>query len=140
LQIEPYGNGSYIAGATAPAYRAFRIALQYHDSHLFGTARSTKNPSDADVHAIPLWMMPKNQLDIFFDVPNNVVSRLSTYVAEGALTASYQLSNLHLETYWLQSESLAAKVKAQGWAAKFRSSLPYTVAINPQLTGTTLSV
>ena len=140
LQIQPFGDGSFIAGTVVPAYRAFRIALQYHDAHLFGISRTSKNPNEADVHAIPLWMMPKNQLDIFFDVPNNVVSQISSYAALGTLTASYQLNNLHLETYWLQSESLANKVRAQGWAATFRSTLPYTVSVNPQLAGTTLSV
>ena len=141
LQIEPYGNGQYIAGATAPAYRAFRIPLHLHDSFLFGVPRTLKNLNAADVHAIPLWMMAKNQLDIYFDNPMNVVAHDPKYEPEGTvLTPSYQLSNLHLETYWLRSPSLSAKVRAQGWAATFRSSLPLTVAVQPQLAGTTLSI
>jgi len=140
LQIKPYGEGDYISGSTAPSYRAFRIPLHLHDSFLFGVPRATKDLHDADVHAIPLWMMAKNQLDIYFDNPVHVVSQDPAYEEKGNLTPSYQLSNLHLETYWLRSPSLSAKVKTQGWAATFRSSLPVSVAVQPQLAGTTLSV
>src|SRR5690606_12085682 len=120
---------------------AFRIPLHLHDSFLFGVPRTLKNLNAADVHAIPLWMMTKNQLDIYFDNPMNVVAHDPNYEPEGTvLTPSYQLSNLHLKTYWLRSPSLSAKVRAQGWAATFRSSLSLTVAVQPQLAGTTLSI
>ena len=140
LQIKPYGEGDYISGATAPAYRAFRIPLHLHDSFLFGVPRATKNLSAADVHAIQLWMMAKNQLEIYFDNPVHVVSQDPAYEEKGNLTPSYQLSNLHLETYWLRSPSLSAKVITQGWAATFRSSLHVSVAVQPQLAGTTLTI
>ena len=140
LQIQPYGDGSYITGATTKAYRAFRIPLQLHDSFLFGVARASKSLNEADVHAIPLWMMGKNQLDIYFDNPTYVVNYDPGYEPEGTLTPSYQLANLHLETYWLRSPSLSAKVRTQGWAATFRSSLPLSVAVQPRLAGTTLSI
>jgi len=141
LQIQPYGDGSFVAGKTAPFYRAFRIPLQLHDSFLFGVARATKELRDADVHAMPIWMMPKNQLDIYFDNPANVVSHDPEYEPEGkVLTPSYQLNNLHLETYWLSSPSLSARVRSQGWSAVFRSSLPLTMGIAPQGAGTKFTV
>ena len=87
LQIQPYGDGSYIAGATTKAYRAFRIPLQLHDSFLFGVARASKSLNEADVHAIPLWMMGKNQLDIYFDNPTYVVNHANGYDPEGKLPA-----------------------------------------------------
>jgi hypothetical protein len=141
LQIKPYGEGHAWAGQTAPAYRAFCIPLYLHDSFLFGVPRATKDLNAADVHVIPLWMMAKNQLEIYFDNPMNVVSYDASYTPEGTVfTPSYQLSNLHLETYWLRSPSLSAKVRTQGWAATFRASLPVTIAVQPQLAGTTLSI
>ena len=35
---------------------------------------------------------------------------------------------------------VSAKVRTQGWAATFRSPLPLSVAVQPQLAGTTLSI
>jgi len=139
LQIQPFGDGNYIAGAVAPAYRAFRIPIQQHDSFLFGTSRTLRDPSAADVHAIPMWMLPKNQLDFFFDLPINVVSRANV-VPAGTLTPSYQLQNLHLETYWLTSPSLAQRVKSQGWSAVFRSSLPLTLGMSPVGANTKITI
>jgi hypothetical protein len=140
LQNVPYGQCSYITGATAAAYRAFRIPLQNHDSELFGVGRVMKDFSKDDVHAIPLWLVAKNELNIWFDYPANVVSMDPTYSQVGTLTPSYQLQNLHLETYWMESPSLWSQVTSQGWSATFRSSLYFTANIQPQLSGTTLSI
>jgi hypothetical protein len=90
---------------------------------------------------MPIWMMPKNQLDIYFDNPINVVSHDPEYSPEGkVLTPSYQLNNLHLETYWLSSPSLSQRVRSQGWSAVFRSSLPLTIGIAPQGANTKFTV
>jgi len=72
-------------------------------------------------------------------LPVNVVSRANV-TPDGTLTPSYQLNNLHLETYWLSSPSLAQRVKSQGWSAVFRSSLPLILGLNPVGANTTITV
>lgn len=92
-----------------------------------------KDTRKDDVHAIPLWMVAKNELNIWFDYPANVVSQDPTYSPVGTLTTLDQLQNLHLETYGLESPSLYAQVMSQGWSATFRSSLYFTANVQPQL-------
>lgn len=107
-------------GLAAPTDRPFRMNLNYLPGEFFAKgAVPFRLDSTALCTMLPCFLSGVIQLEIYLNPPQYFVSTVAGYTPAGTLTATAALDDVHLELVYVESASLLADVKMNGWTREF---------------------
>lgn len=134
----PDGQAVFQTGNTANTVYKFRIRLQYKPTELFGPAEGFRSKQIDTNVMLPLSLLPKAVLDIYFRPAHRCVSGATSTATS---TYSYTLSNLRLDTQHVFLPHLLNKIKSQGGCSHlFEHHLHVSLGIAGAITaGTTIT-